>query len=112
MHFHILESGSKGNCTIVSSNDHYLVIDDGISNRKLESKLKELNIQKSSLGAVLVTHAHSDHIAGIKSFDTDIIYATEGCSKEGKLDIKEENYLIPFEEYDLETCLRLPSDTR
>ena len=97
MHFHIFESGSKGNCTLVCSNGHYIIIDDGISNRKLVKKLMDVNVDINSIGAVLVTHNHSDHIAGLSSFSKEIIHSTVISG----VDTLVANYLIPFEEYEI-----------
>ena len=44
MEYHVFESGSKGNCTLISSNGRYLLIDIGISAKKLRTKLKEVNV--------------------------------------------------------------------
>jgi phosphoribosyl 1,2-cyclic phosphodiesterase len=97
MRFYILESGSKGNCTIVESNGNYIMIDDGISNKKLMTKLKQINIEKENIGALLVTHNHTDHIAGISSIDFNITYA----GIQSGVDVPRENLLTPFEEYDI-----------
>ena len=43
MKYHIFESGSKGNCTLITSNEgKHLLIDMGISARKLRNKLSEV----------------------------------------------------------------------
>lgn len=111
MHFHILESGSKGNCTVICSNDnHYIMIDNGLSKRKVISKLSELNIAIDDIKALLVTHNHSDHIAGIGIFPKEQIYSTSLCG----VDAPVSNYLIPFDSYSINgfnvTCVPTSHD--
>ncbi len=63
-----IASGSKGNCTLIQSNLATILIDDGLSVKNLEEKLKQININPNSIDAILLTHEHSDHIYGVKSF--------------------------------------------
>ena len=61
-----IASGSKGNCTFVTDGDTRIVIDLGIPATRAEASL-------SALGAyadcdIIVTHSHTDHINGIKTF--------------------------------------------
>jgi len=97
MRFYILESGSKGNCTIVESNGKYIMIDDGLSKKKLKSKLEEINVNLEDIGALLVTHNHSDHISGIGAIAKDITFSTLMCG----IDTPVNNALIPFEQYEI-----------
>ena len=95
MEFHVFESGSKGNCTLIVSNDRYLLIDMGISHKKLRAKLQEANVNICNVNHVLVTHAHSDHIQGIDLFEKDQIYSTYDTFQ----DIPLANQLIPYQNY-------------
>ena len=95
MEFHILESGSKGNSTLISSNGRYLLIDMGISPRKLRNKLNEINVDILNINHVLITHAHSDHIAGLDLFSDDQIYATHAT----RSSLSIANELIPYQSY-------------
>ena len=61
-----LSSGSKGNCLYLGSEKTRILIDAGISCRAIEQKLKQLDIDITSIDAVLVTHEHNDHIKGLK----------------------------------------------
>ena len=74
MEYHIFESGSKGNCTLISSKGRYLLIDMGISKKKLKAKLEEVHVDFTKVDHVLVTHSHTDHIAGIECFDKNQIF--------------------------------------
>ena len=74
MQFHILASGSKGNSTFIYQDGVGLLIDCGISKRKLTQKLEVLGFNLESIHYVLLTHDHSDHNKNIKIFNQDIIY--------------------------------------
>ena len=65
MHITSLASGSGGNCALVSFNGTHILIDMGISLKRLRLGLKELGISPSDIHAVLVSHEHSDHISGL-----------------------------------------------
>lgn len=60
-----LASGSSGNSTVVSDGKTHILIDAGISARRITTGLKALGIDPKELAAILVTHEHSDHIGGI-----------------------------------------------
>ena len=64
----VLASGSKGNCTFVSSLSTNILIDLGTSCLYAEKKLKEINVDPSSINAIILTHTHVDHTSGIKIF--------------------------------------------
>jgi phosphoribosyl 1,2-cyclic phosphodiesterase len=63
---HSLASGSSGNAVLIISNGVGLLIDAGISARRLSVALKARGILPGSLKAVLLTHEHDDHIKGIQ----------------------------------------------
>jgi len=60
-----LGSGSNGNCFAVHTPAGTLLIDAGISRSRIITGLKQLDIDPKSVLAVLITHAHSDHIIGL-----------------------------------------------
>jgi len=60
--FCTIVSGSSGNCAYAGLLGEHLIIDAGISGKRLAEGLSQLNIPKPS--AILLTHEHSDHIAG------------------------------------------------
>jgi phosphoribosyl 1,2-cyclic phosphodiesterase len=65
LNFCSLYSGSSGNCLFVESENTKLLIDAGVSLKKIEEGLESLNISSSSLNGILVTHEHSDHIQSL-----------------------------------------------
>jgi len=65
LQFTILASGSTGNATLVTNGEHTLLVDAGLSARRLEQLLKERNLSAAEIDAILVTHEHSDHIKGL-----------------------------------------------
>ena len=78
MFYHIIASGSKGNATVVVSNKSVLLIDMGITLKRLEEGLKEINLSLKDITGALFTHNHTDHIAGIKFISPKIMYALDG----------------------------------
>ena len=61
-------SGSKGNCTLIQSPRGNILIDLGISCKKSIEKLGEAGVSPEQIDAIVVTHAHTDHVGGIDLF--------------------------------------------
>lgn len=61
----VLASGSKGNATYVELDGTRLLIDAGISARRITRSLADLGVDAASLDGVFITHEHSDHIKGL-----------------------------------------------
>jgi len=64
---HILASGSSGNALLVSCGSTHLLVDAGISCRRITVSLAELGLTPKDLSAILITHTHSDHISGMQT---------------------------------------------
>ena len=60
-----IASGSSGNCICVGSDHTHLLIDAGVSGKRIESGLNEIELKTSDMQGILVTHEHVDHIAGL-----------------------------------------------
>lgn len=60
-----IASGSSGNCTRVGSDECNILIDAGISARRIEKGLNENDLSLKDISALLVTHEHIDHVSGI-----------------------------------------------
>lgn len=63
-----LFSSSDGNCTYIGCSQGGILVDVGISAKRTEIALSEINVDPSSLAAIFVTHEHNDHIKGIRVF--------------------------------------------
>lgn len=82
-----IASGSSGNVTCVGSEKTHLLIDAGISRKRILEGLKEAELKIEDIDAILVTHEHIDHISslGVLERTREIpIYATEGTIREIK----------------------------
>ena len=87
-----LASGSSGNCALVCCGGTRLLLDAGISARRITTALKGLGVDPASLGGVLVTHEHSDHISGLATLTKQLglpVYATAPT-------LRQLCYRIPF----------------
>jgi len=63
--FTILGSGSAGNCAYVETAEARILVDAGFSPLQIRKRLATLGKTPENLSAILITHEHSDHIAGI-----------------------------------------------
>ena len=59
-----LVSGSSGNCSLISDGKTTLLVDCGLSCKKLEEALEKAKVDPRDISAMLITHEHSDHIKG------------------------------------------------
>ena len=76
LNFASLYSGSSGNCLFVETENTKILIDAGVSLKKIEKGLEHLYVLPSNLDAVIVTHEHTDHIQSLgnlsKKFDIPV----------------------------------------
>jgi len=63
-----LASGSSGNCLLLSDGKTNLLVDAGISARRIVKSLKTLGVEPQDLSGILITHDHSDHVSGLHTF--------------------------------------------
>lgn len=63
---HTLASGSSGNALLFSCGSTHLLVDAGISCRRITKSLEELGLTPADLTAILITHTHADHISGLQ----------------------------------------------
>ncbi|PWZ97503.1 MBL fold metallo-hydrolase, partial [Staphylococcus pseudintermedius] len=61
----VLASGSTGNATYVESDKGSLLVDVGLTGKKMEALFEQIDRKISDLSGILVTHEHSDHIKGL-----------------------------------------------
>lgn len=76
-----IASGSSGNCIYAGSDSTHILVDVGISGKRTEAGLKELDLSMRDIDGIFITHEHSDHIAGLGVLSRKYeipIYATKG----------------------------------
>ena len=66
MKLSVFASGSSGNCLLLSGSGTHILIDAGISMRRIQQSLARSDLSMREIGGVLITHEHSDHISGLK----------------------------------------------
>ena len=60
-----IASGSSGNCICVGSDTCHILIDAGISGKRIEEGLNSFDLKTEEMQGILITHEHTDHIAGL-----------------------------------------------
>ena len=80
-----LASGSSGNCLLATDGTTHLLLDVGISARRICKGLRELGVEPAELAGILITHEHSDHIAGLATLNKQLglpVYASGGTARQ------------------------------
>ncbi|SEF45643.1 Phosphoribosyl 1,2-cyclic phosphodiesterase [Eubacterium ruminantium] len=84
MKFMNIASGSSGNVSLVMTDEAAVLLDCGISLKKIEEGLRAADISGKDIDAVVITHEHSDHIKGLGVLSRKYkvpIYTTAGTIK-------------------------------
>ena len=105
----VLSSGSKGNSTYVETANHKILIDIGTSSLYVEKSLKSIGVEPSDIDIVLITHAHIDHVNGLRVFTKKykpLVYISDKILKESKLNIEN---VSSEEEIDVKSDIRIKS---
>ena len=94
-----LASGSSGNCAVVSDGRVHILIDAGISTRRIAQGLKGLGLELRHISGVLITHEHIDHVAALPVLCRQMaapLFTAEGTAFElcGKWDGLEERFRV------------------
>lgn len=71
--FRVIASGSNGNCSVLRADSEVLLIDAGISRKRIVQGLKDLEIDPGEVKYILITHAHSDHINSLAILEGDAL---------------------------------------
>ena len=89
--FKILASSSSGNAGLLQTSDSTILLDAGLSGRKLAALLAEEGIKPGDLDAIFLTHEHADHTAGIRglSKQADVpVYANRDTAQAVQASLK------------------------
>jgi phosphoribosyl 1,2-cyclic phosphodiesterase len=84
LRFSVLSSGSSGNATYLETGGRGFLVDAGFSCRRLRGLLARIGRDLSDISAVLLTHAHADHTAGVRSLLRERempVYAAPGVAE-------------------------------
>jgi phosphoribosyl 1,2-cyclic phosphodiesterase len=80
MRMTVLASGSKGNSTVIASKSTRILVDAGLSCRELLKRMALAGEDPAALDAILITHEHQDHVAGLATLARRLkapVYLTE-----------------------------------
>ncbi len=78
----VLASGSRGNCTMVSTSRTRILVDAGLSARETFRRMEMVGESPHSLSAIVVSHEHSDHVSGLCTLAKKLripVYMTEAA---------------------------------
>ncbi|MFK7886654.1 MAG: MBL fold metallo-hydrolase [Gammaproteobacteria bacterium] len=82
-----LGSGSKGNSAVITDGESAVMLDCGFSLKEAQRRLARLGLEPADIDAVLVTHEHTDHIAGVgalaRRYDLPV-HLTPGTAASGR----------------------------
>lgn len=111
---HILASGSDGNCTVIESDGEAIMIDAGISCRRILALMDREGLDLKCVKAILLTHEHSDHVMGAGPTARKLnvpVYCnrpTFDACKLGQIDYRPISTGMPFELFGM-NILSLPT---
>jgi phosphoribosyl 1,2-cyclic phosphodiesterase len=80
MRMTVLASGSKGNCTLLSSSQASVLVDAGLSCKETLKRMKAAGEDPQQITAIVISHEHADHVAGLQVLARKLqvpIYMTE-----------------------------------
>lgn len=98
-----LGSGSKGNSTYIEINDKHILVDAGLSMKKINQRLMiEVGIDLDDIDLIFISHEHSDHIQSIptiyKTYENIVFVSTQevfkGLLERTKLHVSEDRKLM------------------
>lgn len=101
MKFINVGSGSKGNSTLIYSKNTTILVDCGVTKKRVVDCLKSISRSFESIDAIFITHRHSDHAAHLSSYDC--FASTTYSGDEGVIaqQYKKTNVLNPFQEIEI-----------
>ncbi len=116
MKISVLASGSSGNATYVETNKRHILIDAGLSGKKIEALMNSIGKSLKDVDSLLITHEHTDHCKGAgvlaRRYGMDL-YANEGTweameNKLGKIPLEQkhvfkEGQVLTLDDLDIES---------
>lgn len=85
MKFGTIASGSSGNCLYAGNEDTHILIDAGISCKRICEGLKTFELEGKDIQGILITHEHTDHISGLgvlaRKFHIPIMARIKHCDR-------------------------------
>lgn len=92
----VLASGSKGNSAYIETDKTKSLVDLGMSAGYIAKSLKNIGVDPSEIQRVFITHAHTDHVAGLKVFLKKyhpVVYLTKKMEVELGIEIEDKVYI-------------------
>ena len=103
MKFYVLASGSKGNCSLIVSNNTVIMLDCGCSKKYIQDSLKSVGYDVTNISALLLTHSHTDHIRSVDAFSSIPVYASFEVKNR-----RDETEVVPYQEFIIQDIRIMP----
>jgi phosphoribosyl 1,2-cyclic phosphodiesterase len=94
----VLASGSRGNCALVATSSTRILVDAGLSGRETFKRLRALGERAEEISAIVITHEHCDHVAGLQRLATKLnvpVFLTMPTHHAWSRTVRDEEGLIP-----------------
>src|ERR1700678_4415722 len=94
----VLASGSRGNCALVATSSTRILVDAGLSGRETFKRLRSLGERVEDISAILITHEHSDHVAGLQRLAKKLnvpVFLTSPTHHSWNRSVRDEDGAIP-----------------
>lgn len=118
MQLYSIASGSSGNCIYVGTKESGILVDVGISMKRIREGLMLEGLSLESIKAILITHEHIDHVSGLGPILRKVpipVYATketiDAIWEKGNMDQIEHDLfheIVPEEEFLIEDIQVMP----
>lgn len=103
LRYSILASGSTGNVTYLETDSHRILIDAGLSGKRIGSLMDKINRSLDDVDAIFVTHEHSDHTHGVgvlaRRYGMDVYANKETwdamANKVGSIPLEQKHVIAP-----------------
>lgn len=103
LRYHMLASGSNGNCTLVQTRATNILIDVGIPIRSLKEKLAVFGLTLEEIDAIFITHEHIDHTRSVLQVPMEKVYSGAGTCP-----LLEGHELYPYQEVKINDMTIMP----